>query len=154
MVLHWLVSTCQLSHVARQDVPASFVLYRCITRDMAEECVAKCGLVRLVHCIGCKHGHIAFRSTERAAWDRVYKFFEDPRIYDFVLLQLTLTQAGQMYATKSMQGAAPLLRKLVLEYSNREWGVWHWNCDLPLTLESTFGRQVLNGSFQPVPDNI
>jgi hypothetical protein len=136
------------------NVPESLVLYCCIPRGEAEECVGKGGPVRPGHCMGWEHDHIALRSTVCAAWDRVCKFFEDPRKHDFVVLQLTLTLEGQMYATTSMQGAAPLLRKLVFENSNRDWGVWHWSGDLPLTLASTSGGEVLSVCFVPVPENL
>ena len=144
MALAVQLNTCQ-SVVAKNE----FVLFGC----MPNENVAGCGQAGYVTAAAqYSLSHIGLRENEQEAFQRMVYFVRMPRKEDYHIFRVCLTPRGMLHVTTQMVDGAgtPLLFNKNYK-DGRDWGVWHFNGDIPLELrDSSSGDPLVSVTFHPL----
>ena len=125
-----------------------FVLFGCMPKEHAADCLQ----AGYVTAFGQQtHSYIGLRENAQEAFQRMLHFELRPRKEDCSIFRVCLTPRGMLHVTTQMAGGGtPLLFKKT--YSDgRDWGVWHFNGDMPVELRDSSSRDLLlSVTFHPL----
>jgi len=114
----------------------TLTLYLVLHKDDAEMAV-RLGVVSPRHVSPGKPGLIGLRQDPEEARVRYMKIFGEKNQANLVLFMFAFSSAGIARMTTQLTNAEhdflPKLHKVKYEHQTKDWGVWHFVGDLPLT---------------------
>ena len=146
--------------MAAAPEPASLVVHTMVSRVFFDECMT---LNKLTIKMQCGVGqwkadqawHIGLRERVVDAVDRAIKVEGRDNVSKetHLILRVTFSALGVAYFGTKCQDSSfqfrPKLYKMTF-HDNKDWGVWHLLCDLPLSLNDEQGNTLVSSEYMEI----
>ena len=125
--------------------PEPLVLHKLVSNALVQKCIDDNLLEKQPW-----EWHIGLRQTVEVAVSRASFFEEDVSKDSHVMLRVTFTPLGvALFAstfTDETNNFRPILSKKVVS-DDKDWGVWHFLQDLPLSLSTPDGEPLISSEW-------
>ena len=134
-------------HASRisSGAPEPLVLHKLVSSALVQKCIDDNLLAKQSW-----EWHIGLRQTAEVAVSRAFLFEDHISKDSHVMLRVTFTPLGvALFASTFTDGTnnfRPILSKKVVS-DDKDWGVWHFLQDLPLSLSTPDGEPLISSEW-------